>query len=141
MRPFLTLIATAAFSLHILLGCCWHHAHGANAPPGHVHTAQAYDHVHVQALVPEKHHHSGCQHQHESDDEQEHQGICTDPQCVFLHAGAVIFDLDSQVATLPVIVSDSLSERVMLTHRAQWDDRGKLPPDVPLYLAFAHLLN
>lgn len=140
MRTIFTLFATAAFSLHILLGCCWHHSHGAGGAAGHVHGAQAYDHVHVQALVP-VHHHSGCDQEHDESDNREHHEICTDPQCVYLNAGAVTFDFDCVVATLPVVSSDCLAQPNAAQICGQWDDRGKSPPDVPLFLAYEHFLN
>lgn len=140
MRTIFTLFATAVLSLHILLGCCWHHAHGAGAMPGHVHGPQAYDHVHVQALVP-VHHHSGCDHEHDDSDKPEHHDICTDPQCMYLNAGVVTFDFHYLVATLPVANSDSLSQPNARQICGRWDDRGKSPPDVPLFLAYEHFLN
>lgn len=134
MRSILTLLATAAFSLHILLGCCWHHAHGAGEMPGHVHGPQAYDHVHV-------HGHGHCTHEHSDSDPEDHHEFCSDPQCIYLHAGPVTFEFVQPVALLSVVASDVLFSTSARPVLAQWDDRGKSPPDVPLFLAFEHFLN
>lgn len=140
MRTIFTLFATAAFCLHIMLGCCWHHGHGANAPPGHVHGAQAYDHVHVQALVPLKPVHRGCEHEHEPAESQ-HPEICTDPQCLYSYSAQVLVDDSPVVALLPVTANEILRNTAWQLPIGRWDDRGKFPPHVPRFLAIAYFLS
>ncbi|WP_425617632.1 hypothetical protein NA78x_001313 [Anatilimnocola sp. NA78] len=142
MRSIITHIAVSAFTLHIMLGCCWHHAHGADAEPGHVHSAQAYDHVH-------EHSHGGLSHFHgerrADDDSDESKPAtpepCSDPQCVYVHASKSPLPLCCQVAALPVIVSQTLPQLPLRISHRSLDDLGKYPPPVRRHVALEHFLN
>ncbi|QDU26928.1 hypothetical protein ETAA8_20120 [Anatilimnocola aggregata] len=143
MRSAITLIATAAFSLHLMLGCCWHHAHGANADAEHVHGPQAYDHCHD--------HENGLAHFHAHDHENATPNsdeslpatpeVCTDPQCSYLNVGKSPLPQCDLIALLPPVVSEQLvTSRTLLTARAI-DDFGRYPPPVRRHAALEHFLN
>jgi hypothetical protein len=128
MHSIATFIAAAAFSLHVLLGCCWHHAH-EREPHAKELLAATHDHSHA-----------GCHHDHDAD-EGDHPEVCRAPQCVYTHTGTVTFLIDQPVAALPAMESVALEPQGVWPAVARWDDRGKLALGVPLFLAFEHLLN
>jgi len=143
MRPTTTLIAAAAFTLHIMLGCCWHHAHGHDAEPGHVHAAQTYDHVHEHCHGGLSHFH-GEQHQHGDESEESEPATpehCSDPQCVYVNASKTPLPLCNQVMLLPVVVSDTMLALHSPASSHVLDDLGKYPPPVRRHAALEHFLN
>ena len=46
VKPLFHILATFAVLAHMLCGCCWHHAHGADSQD-HVATAGCHDHHHA----------------------------------------------------------------------------------------------
>jgi hypothetical protein len=58
MRPIVTVISALAVNLHLVLGCCAHHAHGHDGGEclGHVHSAGehlcSHDHGHDHDATP-----------------------------------------------------------------------------------------
>lgn len=111
MRTITTLLAIAAFALHLLLGCCWHHAHGADELSEHHHASHGCNHVHLPSwLCPTAASHGDHQHH-----EHEHDGSgdsdttphppCSDPLCVYLISGQVALPAPSDLA-LPVAFVD-----------------------------------
>lgn len=138
MRTITTLIAAAAFVLHLTLGCCAHHAHAVDGPvcSKHVGTAE---------------HHHGCKghshgsHDHESQppadgppvDEDCPGHDCNAGHCAFMAAGKTVIAKDTYLAVLPLFVAMPLTH-VSISPRisATIDSGGLIAPPVR-----THLLN
>jgi hypothetical protein len=145
MRTIVTTIAIAAYTLHLMLGCCWHHAHGADCPPGHVHGPQAYDHVHVHL-----HDHSHADHQHhqpltptQSSDQDDSQpgASCGDGQCSYVVAEVVTIPQCDLVTLLPTVTSQPLVFATIGARSSWVDEQGSYAPPVRAHLAHSQLLN
>lgn len=140
MRTITTLLAIFSFGLHLLLGCCWHHAHGADEIPGHNHAANGR-HVHLPCC--------GHSHAHDNQPEQEQSdespvtphAPCSDPQCVYLLSSPVLVDAAQDIA-LPVLLNDQQLQAV--DFRASIHDLAgheKFSPHLRRHLALSRLLN
>jgi len=148
MRTCPTLLAIFAFALHLLLGCCWHHAHGASELAGHHHDSHGCSHVHLptwfwsSAPAPCEHHHHG-HHDHDDSDDTDTtpHAPCSDPQCVFLVSGQLTAPADSDlhmpIASVDCLLvqHDSTAEVVDLA------PREKAHPHLRRHLALSRFLN
>ena len=74
MRPVVTLLALFAFTVHLLLGCCAHHAHGDEGLGTHQHGGHSYNHVHLPGWIC-SHSHHGCGHHGHDHSEHEQDSV------------------------------------------------------------------
>lgn len=103
MRSIISLITGAAFWLHVLLGCCAHHAHAADkivCPNPASAESVGHGHLHV--------------HDHSTPDSEtpDHPGgshdDCHESHCAFLVTGKTTIVLDTLVATLSAVPFDTV---------------------------------
>jgi hypothetical protein len=155
MRSFLTLLALFAFSLHLLLGCCAHHAHGEEGLPGHQHPGNGYNHIHLPAwLSPatktcchhgHDHSHPGQKHEHDSSPTP--HVPCADPECVFVAAGQsdsshLDFVCVDHSASLPVTSDERLREALAPGLNTRDSARNPaISPHLRRHLALSRFLN
>ena len=143
MRTFTTLLAIVALALHLLLGCCWHHAHGSNETGGHQH-AHDSAHVHLPSWLCTSHD-EHCHHEHEHGDTEDGETTphapCSDPQCVYL----VVSQLSPPAANdlvLPLaFVELPVSCDSQVVAAFDFPGHSKISPHVRRHLALNHFLN
>lgn len=147
MRPVITFIAIVSFSLHLLLGCCWHHAHGDDCPPGHSHGLQAYDHSHAHG------HHDHATHQHAThehgsgdstpagEDSEPPTSSCCDLQCSYVSVEAAAAPHCDLVTLLPIKLVEPTSFASNCVVYVTLEEGDTFEPPVRLHLAHAQLLN
>ncbi len=144
MRILTTLLAIFAFGLHLLLGCCWHHAHAADELPGHRHAAVGH-HIHLPLCCGHGHVHD-CAHEHgqehsQSEDVPAPHAPCSDPQCVYLLTLPVQID-SAQNSPLPLAVIDLQSPATdYCASTLDLAEREKSPPHLRRHLALSRLQN
>jgi hypothetical protein len=137
MRIFTTLLAILAFTLHLMLGCCWHHAHGAEELAGHQHAGEGH-HVHLPTCSG--HHHSHNDQQDAPVDPAPHVP-CSDPQCVFTVSGQVQVPVAHDVALPLAIVDQQPADSLLLAFVHDLAEHEKVPPHLRRHLALSRLLN
>jgi hypothetical protein len=126
MRPIVSFITALAVNLHLLLGCCAHHAHECSQHVGDASCPQAHS----------------CSHDHDAPPAIPADPIlpthddCHESHCAFLIASALTISSDLAVATLNFPIEPTASELAPL--------RGVRPRDRgdPFELAVRpHLLH
>lgn len=142
MRTFTTLLAIVTFVLHLLLGCCWHHAHGADELSGHQHEANGH-HVHLPYCGHSHPHGSQPDHEHSHPEESPvtPHAPCSDPQCVYLISSPVQVEASPDIV-LPMLLIDQQLQPASM--RASIDDLAgyeKILPHLRRHLALSRLLN
>jgi hypothetical protein len=119
MRPFISVITALAVNLHLVLGCCAHHAHGHDGSECSGHDRGARKHA--------------CSHHHDEGDVSTPtepaaplfppHDDCHESHCAFMIAGAVAFTLELTVAPAAIEVEPSAGALVLLRGAAP-RDRG-----------------
>jgi hypothetical protein len=169
MRICTTLVAICAFALHLMLGCCWHHAHGQDELPGHDH-ATAGQHVHLpQWLTPvaapstapstekcsgHSHSHSGQpDHHHHTHDSAPVESApsqdspvtphapCADPQCVYVATTQIEAPAAHNIAIPFVLIVQLAVPQTSLTSVYDLTPHEECPPHLRRHLALSRLLN
>lgn len=160
MRICTTLVAIFAFALHLMLGCCWHHAHGQDELPGHDHAA-AGQHVHLpQWLKPASSQCSGHGHSHAGphDHQHSHDNVpaesvpsqdspvaphapCSDPQCVYLTITQVEAPAAHDIAVPFIAIVQLAVPQASLTSVHDLTPHEECPPHLRRHLALSRLLN
>jgi len=132
MRPAISLLTAAAVWVHLLLGCCSHHAHGA-----------AEDHcisLDVELLAAEHHGHSHG-HEHPTPEPREsptpgqHHNDCHESHCSFVLAAKTKVSPDTLVVALGV-AAQNVSPQVATTSsnwRRDTGDHLQLPVRLHLF--------
>lgn len=141
MRSIVSLIAAAAFLLHVWLGCCAHHHHAAAAEAWHAcHSAEEHArHAH--------HHHGAAQHEHETppghdspaDPDRPH-AHCEGDHCAITVAAKTVLAKQTCSAPLPLAADEQLTGSLASVSAAIDSGGGILPP-VRLHLFYQVLLN
>jgi hypothetical protein len=140
MRTLTTLLAIFAFGLHLLLGCCWHHAHGADELHGHQHDAVGH-HVHLPKCCSHSHSHGSENEHSQSEDAPAPHAPCSDPQCVYLVSSPLQVDA-AQDVVLPLAPVDlQLQSAEFRTSIHNLAEHEKNPPHLRRHLALSRLLN
>jgi hypothetical protein len=145
MRTIVTLLTAAAFALHFTLGCCVHHAHGAEETVCLAHA----DHG--------DHHHGGHDHDHDGHDhdspspcdqspDDSDSGCpgqhCNDGHCVFMATGKTVVAKSAFIAALPLLVAEPVSFAVVSPQAvAAIDSGGLFAPPMRTHLFNQVLLN
>jgi hypothetical protein len=146
MRPFITAIALLAFTVHLLLGCCAHHAHGEEGLRGHQHNGHSYNHARLPGWLCSNSHH-GCDHHghhnqgHEEDSQPTPHVPCSDPQCVFAEFDQSALSAMDHVQSTPVTVSERLLASQWLGTSLEFAEQEKISPHVRRHVALSHFLN
>lgn len=126
MKPAITLTTAAAFLLHMLLGCCLHHAHVAQET--------ACEHANEAG-----HSHAGHDHATKSPDDDSHaeapdsEDHCTGTHCVFLSGGKAPLTKVTTLALLPAFTSEAVASLYAISI-IKFIDTGGLEPPVRLHL-------
>lgn len=127
MKPAITLTTAAAFLLHMLLGCCLHHAHAAQET--------VCEHANEAG-----HSHAGHDHALETPSDQSHaeapdsEGHCTGTHCVFLSGGKAPLTKLTTLALLPAFTSEAVATLCAVTSIKFIDTGGLFEPPVRLHL-------
>ena len=128
MRQLISLITTAAFLLHLGLGCGAHHAHAAGATACALPTLPA-DHGHC----------PGHDHSVPDSETPEHPGShddCHETHCTFLVAGKTTVVPDTLVTALPPVAFDTVLAQTA-SSSANWlrdtGDHLRLPVRLHLF--------
>lgn len=126
MHSISTLLSIAAFSLHILLGCGWHLAHGADVERGsHAHHAPCSGHS-----------------EHQSNDSlPSSPDDCSGPQCVYMQAGHADMSQVNDVAVVPTTVVDPIACGQASAILREQFEIGIFHPHVRRHSALCHFLN
>ena len=134
MRSVVSLLSAAAILLHLVLGCCAHHAHATENGDcaNHSLAKQTCSHHHHQDSQPENTD-SGKPHNSPHND-------CHEGGCVFLNTTKGALEQDIQVVWLPAVISEMTVnlETPLLTKRQA--HAIPPPPALGLTLLFQHLL-
>jgi hypothetical protein len=137
MQNLVTLITTAAFWLHIALGCCAHHAHATEGP--------ACSHAAIPACEHCGHQHDG---QREADTSSPANSESPDPtcnhvQCVFMASGKTEVAKPSFICFQPHVAAELNSSTVIASLDAAALDPGghDAQPPVRPHLLHQVLLN
>lgn len=132
MRAAISVITAATFWLHILLGCCAHHAHGAESdiralaavPIHEPHHGHSHGHDHS-APVSETPQHPGGSH----DD-------CHENHCDFLLTGKTTAAVDALVSALPAVAQQTVVSQTAPSWNTWTQDTGdhlRLPVRLHLF--------
>lgn len=156
MRTCTTLLAIFAFGLHLLLGCCWHHAHGADELQGHQHDANGL-HVHLpQWLTPSTASAAKCcshKHSHGKEPAHEHSqptegeapatphAPCSDPQCVYMVSSPVQVDAAQDISLPVMLIDQQFQVAEFRIHIEDLAGHEKISPHLRRHLALSRLLN
>jgi len=146
MRPVVTLLALFAFTVHLLLGCCAHHAHGDEGLGTHQHGGHSYNHVHLPGWIC-SHSHHGCGHhghdhsEHEEESQPTPHVPCSDPQCVFAAVDQGELATAGNIQSMPVMACESLMANQWLGSTLAFAEHEKIPPHVRRHLALSRFLN
>lgn len=137
MRPIISLITAFAVLLHLVLGCCAHHAHGQS-------------HANCTHEDPATSHTGGCHAGHCHDQEAPVQPSepvvppyedCHDSHCAFHVASALTFVPDVTVV-YAVITDQSPAGQLVSLRRTSTRERGDpVEPAVRPHLAYQVFLN
>ncbi|QDU26710.1 hypothetical protein ETAA8_17910 [Anatilimnocola aggregata] len=127
MHSITTLLSIAAFSLHILLGCSWHIAHGASE----VHGSGEHSHAH----------HLPCSghSEQQSDSLPTLPDSCSVQHCVYLPAGQTEISPANDVAVVPVNDQIVCGQAIAIVH--EQFEIGLFKPHVRRHSALCHFLN
>lgn len=142
MRNFTTLLAIFAFGLHVLLGCCWHHAHGADELHGHQHEAVGH-HVHLPQCCSHSHLHNAAHEQEhpQSEETPAPHAPCSDPQCVYLVSSPLQIEIaqDVMLPLAPIDLQLQAADFRASIHDLAEDEN--FSPHLRRHLALSRLLN
>ncbi len=137
MRPAISLLTAAAVWVHLLLGCCSHHAHGADG--------NSFTFHHAEPLAAEGHGHSH-DHEHSGPESEEpqcpdnHHEDCHESHCTFLLAGKTTVAADSMVAPLPAAADLAIPQTASSASTWLRDTGDHLRLPVRLHLFYQVLL-
>jgi hypothetical protein len=143
MRLLVTLIAVAAFWLHMLLGCCAHHSHAATGKICALASTSADDAIDHGHTHGHEHEATGDgasdahapQHSDEPCGDHPHND-CHETHCSFIAAGKTIIALDLLVVDLPTLASDAaIAQAAAASYRWIGDsgDHSRLPVRLHLF--------
>ncbi len=114
MRTIITLIAAAAFVLHLTLGCCAHHAHAVEGSVCSEHASTVHHNHGCKGHGGNSHSHGS--HDHDSQppadgpaDEECPGHHCNAGHCAFMAAGKTVIAKDTYLAVLPLFVAAPLT--------------------------------
>lgn len=144
MRTLTTLLAIAALALHLLLGCCWHHAHGGSATAEH-HHAHDGAHVHLPSWLwagadDHCHHH---EHEHGDSDKGETtpHAPCSDPQCVYLVVSQLTPPAANDLVWPSLTFEQLVPAESLVVAAFEFAGQQHFSPHVRRHLALNHFLN
>ena len=141
MRPIVSLITALAVNLHLVLGCCAHHAHGKEGVP-------CQRHEHGQRPVR-----SGCNHAHHGSHDHAApptnsadpilptHNDCHESHCTFMLAAVKTFSPDLVVAFVDLPVGPTASELAPLRGVSPRDRGDPFELAVRTHLLHQNLLN
>lgn len=96
MNTALNLITAAAFFAHMVVGCCWHHPHGA---AGHACEAAS---THLSATDCGSHGHQHAEHHSDDHEGEVPHDACDGESCVAVSDVQLNFDLDASLLSASV---------------------------------------
>ncbi|WP_254508923.1 hypothetical protein [Anatilimnocola floriformis] len=141
MRIFTTLIAIFALALHLLLGCCWHHAHGAEELTSHQHESAGH-HVHLPGCCGHSHSQAADHDDEAPADSDSAPSIpCSDPQCVYVVSGQAQVPAAHDIALPLAIVDQQPAETLVIAFVHDLAEQERISPHLRRHLALSRLLN
>lgn len=137
MRRIVVLLTNAMFAGHVLLGCCWHHAHGEAVAdePRHAeccHHACAHHELPVTAQSAEDH-------EHEPADRESPATPCDQGRCQFVKCEMQRIDLTAGICWIPLATAADAMPSNEVDLNAHLLSFAARPLQCPLHMLFCTL--
>lgn len=164
VRTLVTYLAAAAVTLHMLLGCCWHHAHASGSDCRTAAICDTHD-GEMQREVADHDHHVDCPHHDADADATEHadhsefdrhgdhsrqgdqhqsgsQHESCGEKCSFVAANRVNCELDAAVVVFGAFATAEVvaTENEFVVRRFEARGASDAPPPLRLHLLHQLLL-